>query len=53
MAGEPYDWARDTGLDFPDDPQAEPTIEEVQERIAYYERTSWYFPDESDGFRHG
>lgn len=52
MAGEPYDWARDTGLDFPDDPQAEPTIEEVQERIAYYEAHPCIV-DESAGFRHG
>ena len=52
MAGEPYDWARDAGLDFPDDPQSEPTIEEVQERIAYYEAHP-RIVDESAGFRHG
>lgn len=41
MAVEPYDWSRDLGLDFPDNPQAEPTLEEVKERIAYYEQTPW------------
>ena len=41
MAVEPYDWQRDLGLDFPDDPQAEPTQEEVAERIYYYEQNPW------------
>ena len=50
MAGELYDWQRDDGLDFPDDPREEPTLEEVKDRIAYYEQTS-HLLDESAGFR--
>lgn len=38
MSGEPYDWARDDGLDFPDNAQSEPTQEEVSERVYYYEQ---------------
>ena len=31
MFTEPYDWARDDGLDFPDDPRSEPDLAEVKE----------------------
>ena len=37
MSAEPYDWQRDEGLFFSDDARDEPTLEEVKERIAYYE----------------
>lgn len=37
MTGEPYDLQRDEGIDFPDDPQAEPTSDEVKDRIDWYE----------------
>lgn len=50
MTGEPYDWARDLELDFPDNPQAEPTLEEVKDRIVYYE-THPYTDDRLSGVR--
>lgn len=50
MTGELYDWQRDDGIDFPDDPRDEPTSEEVKDRIAYYESHPWIV-DESAGFR--
>lgn len=52
MAVEPYDWQRDYGLDFPDDPSAEPTTDEVKERIAHYEQTA-YLLDDTTGVRNG
>lgn len=44
---DPYDWSRDDGLDFPDNPRSEPTQDEVNERIAYYET----HPRHDDGTR--
>ena len=38
MAVEPYDWQRDQGLDFPDDPSEEPTLEEIKGYAARYEQ---------------
>ena len=39
--GEPYDRERDYGLDFPDEPRSEPELQEVKDRITYYEQHPW------------
>lgn len=49
MAGEPYDWQRDEGLDFGDDPQAEPETGEVKDEAyrAYVTQDYYGIEDET------
>lgn len=53
MTADAYDKQRDDRIDFPENPQAEPTLEETVYASRSMEQPFECIVDESAGFRHG
>lgn len=53
MAVEPYDWQRDLGLDFPDDPRSEPDTGEVKDALYFTGHEYAGIEDNHAGMRNG